>query len=67
MSGMRLSVLVAAGIALVAAVGVFLWLPARAPEAAAPGGPGTNGEGDGDGDLRPGDVPPIDPVTAQLS
>jgi len=32
MSGMHLSVLVAAGITLLAAVGVFLWLPARAPE-----------------------------------
>jgi EmrB/QacA subfamily drug resistance transporter len=30
MSGMHLAVLVAAGITLVAAVGVFLWLPARA-------------------------------------
>jgi EmrB/QacA subfamily drug resistance transporter len=41
MSGMRLSVLVAAGITLVAAVGVFRWLPARAPEpeAAGPAGP----------------------------
>jgi hypothetical protein len=37
MSGMRLSVLVAAGITLVAAVGVFLWLPARAPEPEAVG------------------------------
>jgi hypothetical protein len=31
MSGMHLAVLVAAGITLIAAVGVFLWLPARAP------------------------------------
>jgi EmrB/QacA subfamily drug resistance transporter len=31
MSGMHLAVLVAAGITLVAAVGVFLWMPARAP------------------------------------
>jgi EmrB/QacA subfamily drug resistance transporter len=31
MSGMHLAVLVGAGITLVAAVGVFLWLPARAP------------------------------------
>ncbi len=32
MSGMHLALLVAAGIMIVAAVGVFLWLPARAPE-----------------------------------
>ena len=31
LSGMHLAVLVAAGITLLAAVGVFLWLPARAP------------------------------------
>jgi EmrB/QacA subfamily drug resistance transporter len=32
MSGMHLALVVAAGIMIVAAVGVFLWLPARAPE-----------------------------------
>jgi EmrB/QacA subfamily drug resistance transporter len=43
MSGMHLGVLVAASITLLAAVGVFLWLPARAPApdipAPLPGGP----------------------------
>lgn len=34
MSGMHLAVVVAAGIVVVAAVGVFLWLPARAPSEA---------------------------------
>jgi len=35
MSGMHIAVLVAAGITLLAAIGVFLWLPARAPAPAA--------------------------------
>jgi EmrB/QacA subfamily drug resistance transporter len=52
MSGMHLSVLVAAAITLVASVGVFLWLPARAPApdipAAQPGAPLADGDGDGD-------------------
>ncbi|HEY8545660.1 MAG TPA: hypothetical protein VIL36_11455, partial [Acidimicrobiales bacterium] len=59
MSGMRLSVLVAAGITLVAAVGVFRWLPARAPEVGEPtdgtGGP-VGDRGDGVGDLAPADA-----------
>jgi len=61
MSGMRLSVLVASCITLVAAVGVFLWLPARAPEHP---GPDTAG-----GDGPDPDVIPAEPVAAasQLS
>jgi hypothetical protein len=47
---MHLSVLVAAAITLVASVGVFLWLPARAPApdipAAQPGAPLADGDGD---------------------
>ena len=31
MSGMHLAAIVAAGIVIVAAIGVFLWLPSRAP------------------------------------
>jgi hypothetical protein len=40
MAGMHLAVLVAAGIVALAAVGVFKWLPARAPAAAGAGGAG---------------------------
>jgi Na+/melibiose symporter-like transporter len=53
MNGMHLGMRVAAGITLVAAVGVFLWLPARAPApdipAPLPGEP-TTGNGNGDRD-----------------
>ena len=49
MSGMHLSVLVGAGITLMAAMGVFLWLPARAPESeAAPALAGAGGNGAGE-------------------
>jgi len=48
MSGMHLSALVAAGITLMAALGVFRWLPARAPESeAAPPLAGADGNGSG--------------------
>jgi EmrB/QacA subfamily drug resistance transporter len=61
MSGMRLSVLVASCITLVAAVGVFRWLPARAPEP-----PASDSAG---GDSPDPDVVSSEPVAAasQLS
>jgi EmrB/QacA subfamily drug resistance transporter len=57
MSGMHLAMLVGAGITLLASVGVFLWLPARAPApdipADLPGArPTTDGNGNGDGERR---------------
>ena len=53
MSGMHLAVLVAAGITLAAAAGVFRWLPARAPAPDIPAPvPGASTDGDGDGDRR---------------
>jgi EmrB/QacA subfamily drug resistance transporter len=51
LSGMHLSVLVSAGMTLLAAVAVFLWLPSRAvpPAAALPLSPTGVPEGDGNG------------------
>jgi EmrB/QacA subfamily drug resistance transporter len=51
MSGMHVAVLVAACITLVAAVGVFLWLPARAPVADEPAVPAERD--DLEGELEP--------------
>jgi MFS-type transporter involved in bile tolerance (Atg22 family) len=60
MSGMHLSMLVGAGITLLASVGVFLWLPARAPAPDIPADlPGARLATDGNGDGERHDETPV--------
>ncbi|HEY8527495.1 MAG TPA: MFS transporter [Acidimicrobiales bacterium] len=59
MSGMHLAVLVGAGITLLAAISVFLWLPARAPE---PAGTVAEADPDGAGEAADGDALAAEPV-----
>jgi EmrB/QacA subfamily drug resistance transporter len=61
LSGYHLAVLVAAGFTLIGAAAVFLWLPARAPDAGGPragaGAPGGDGAVGADGDRTADRVP----------